>query len=387
MPFIITAAENSKKKVIKLLLEFGADPNAKDMSHHDDDEYGQQSALHHATYNDNKSLVKLLLDNGANPNIQDLEGNTPIVEPMNYDYNKSIVELLLKHGADINCKNKKGMTPIMSMLENFAGSSADKDDLEYVEWMFEQGIDLNAECINGGNLRWYAGSDNLLSKMLISKGCEKVKAPRNAYDMNEVDNLVTAICHGDVKGFESMYGKAENLDTKTLEKCAYYAALCNQVRVLKRLIDDGLDTNISDKEMNPLVVARKLGNHETYEYLSDLHADIVNKEQSDIAAVKLIYETFSSCLAAFTKNEGDVEKALSFMTDNCKSCFNIDESTAINSLEFYGYGHVREYSEITYEHDGKDQILVTRQNNCNGWAKVEFVRSQDNWLVFAVHDN
>ncbi len=383
-PFICSAAFNEQKKVVELLLEFGANPNAKDMSIEYFDDFGQRTALHYACEEGCQSIVKLLLEHDADPNIQDVKGNTPILEPMREDYNKSIIKLLLKYGADINSRNRQGKTPIMVIFENLAGNSTDEDELEYIEWILEQGVDLNAECDNGGNLRWYAGTDKLVSKKLISLGCVDVKAPGNAYESDLPVNLRTAICQGDIKGFESMYSNAVNLSAEILEDCAYYAALCNQVSVLKLLVKDGLNTNISDRERNPLVVAKSVENEEVVNYLSGLHSDSVEKDKKDIDTVKVIYKQFAECMAAFTRDEGDLIKTLSFMNDDCKEQFSNGEKIVVARLQFFGWDYTREYAEISYEHDGQNKITVLRQNLVNGCPEVTFVKSENTWLAASV---
>lgn len=54
-------------------------------------------------------VVKLLLSFGADPNAQDIHGHTPLFEVLEvHPRSLSLVPLLLKSGADITIKNKKG---------------------------------------------------------------------------------------------------------------------------------------------------------------------------------------------------------------------------------------------------------------------------------------
>lgn len=54
-------------------------------------------------------VVKLLLSYGANPNAQDIHGHTCLFEVVNvHSRSFPIISLLLKFGADITIKNKKG---------------------------------------------------------------------------------------------------------------------------------------------------------------------------------------------------------------------------------------------------------------------------------------
>jgi ankyrin repeat protein len=88
--------------VLELLLDHGADPDAKDR--------WDWSLLHYAC--DNVDLTKLLLDRGANPNVRTgWEGLTPLHFVADKG-NKAVTQLLLSRGADVNAKDVDGHTPL-----------------------------------------------------------------------------------------------------------------------------------------------------------------------------------------------------------------------------------------------------------------------------------
>jgi len=88
--------------ILRLLLDNGADPNAKDR--------WDWSLLHYTQ--GNVDLTRLLLDKGANPNaIENERGLTPLhfaAEPGR----KAMVELLISRGANVNAKDYCGRTPL-----------------------------------------------------------------------------------------------------------------------------------------------------------------------------------------------------------------------------------------------------------------------------------
>jgi cytohesin len=88
--------------ILKLLLDNGANPNAKDR-------WGW--SLLHYTYTD-VDLTRLLLDKGANPNaIENEDGLMPLHLAADKG-RKAVVELLISRGADVNAKDYSGRTPL-----------------------------------------------------------------------------------------------------------------------------------------------------------------------------------------------------------------------------------------------------------------------------------
>jgi ribonuclease-3 len=93
-------------KIIKLLLEKGANPNWPD-------EETLITVLHFSLSHDkwpDEKLVELLLDYKAKINIQDKNGNTPLHHAATSS-NPAIYDLLLKHDANQSISNKNQQTP------------------------------------------------------------------------------------------------------------------------------------------------------------------------------------------------------------------------------------------------------------------------------------
>lgn len=88
-------ADGARLECIRLLLDAGADVNARD--HHGN------TPLHEIYLTD---VEEELLKRGANVNAQNNDGDTPIVTTVDNE----AVPLFLKYGADLNLRNKKGQT-------------------------------------------------------------------------------------------------------------------------------------------------------------------------------------------------------------------------------------------------------------------------------------
>ena len=97
----------NKPEIIKLFLQYGADPNAQAML--------KDTSLHIATLKNLNNIVQLLLQHGANPNIQNAYGYTPIYWAIS-ERNKPTIELLINYDADLTVVDNKGNTPVKFAL-------------------------------------------------------------------------------------------------------------------------------------------------------------------------------------------------------------------------------------------------------------------------------
>ncbi|TGN18951.1 ankyrin repeat domain-containing protein [Leptospira idonii] len=87
---LMVASKEGHDEVVRVLLAFRANPNAKSRNGH--------TALMMAAYNRYPKVVKLLLDAGADPNIQSDAGHTALSEILLTE-KEEIVHLLEEKGA------------------------------------------------------------------------------------------------------------------------------------------------------------------------------------------------------------------------------------------------------------------------------------------------
>ena len=90
-------------EIVKLLLEAGANPN--------DSNSGSQTPLHRAAYEGNVEVIKMLLEAGANPNAN--QGRYTPLHTVAQDGNVEAVKMLLEAGANPNAPGLSG-TPLAS---------------------------------------------------------------------------------------------------------------------------------------------------------------------------------------------------------------------------------------------------------------------------------
>lgn len=104
-PAIVLAASQGSADILEALLQYGADPNAREH-----ERKWSFSALHIAARNHNTSIVKLLLKHGAYPNIQSKYNGLPLNSIAEHPTDRSsseataieIAEILLEYGADLS---------------------------------------------------------------------------------------------------------------------------------------------------------------------------------------------------------------------------------------------------------------------------------------------
>lgn len=101
-PLLINAVRQDRINIVRLLLDYGADPNSRNFFH------GSQTALHYAVINGNLDMVFLLVDQyGIDLNLKDVNGETALHKALsnysvlmnNPDTRRMIVEYLIGNGA------------------------------------------------------------------------------------------------------------------------------------------------------------------------------------------------------------------------------------------------------------------------------------------------
>lgn len=134
---LIYAAMTQNKRIAKLLLVRGANPNIYDMHHN--------TALFWAVRN--PSLTKILLNKGANPNVANDRGRTPLIWAARYNQAES-ARLLLAHGAHINHQDKDGCTAALWAAEYRAYNTLSE--------LKTQGANLNIRARSGESIQYIA---------------------------------------------------------------------------------------------------------------------------------------------------------------------------------------------------------------------------------------
>jgi ankyrin repeat protein len=133
------AAQRVQLGTALILLEYGADPNAKS-------KYGSTPLcmlLYDSQYKDKGNVINLallLLKHGAEVNSGVIDHETPLHLATRWGL-WNLVEILLEYGADANMENRNGETPLHILLESRIDDRSDVPDLTLL--LLKHGAEVN----------------------------------------------------------------------------------------------------------------------------------------------------------------------------------------------------------------------------------------------------
>ena len=107
---LLYAAENGYEAVVKLLVEKGANLEARESMY-------RRTPLLWAVENGHEAVVKLLLEKGAKLEVENIYMRTPLLYAAMYGH-EAIVKLLLEKGAKLQVEDRGGSTPLLWAMEN-----------------------------------------------------------------------------------------------------------------------------------------------------------------------------------------------------------------------------------------------------------------------------
>ncbi|MFC1636429.1 ankyrin repeat domain-containing protein, partial [Planctomycetota bacterium] len=278
------AATNGHKDAVELLLEKGADTEAKDSF--------SRTALYYASENGHIEIVKLLTAHGADVNTKDLNGQTPLDIAFSRGY-KDIAALLLSNGA-------KSSIHIAAWI----------GDLATIKTFLEEGIDVNKKDARNMNALHYAAREGHkeMVELLLANGAEinaGASYNRTAAQLAMENN------HSDI---------VELLISKGADVSPLHLAIHMKDEAKARsLIEGGADVNKKTQYgTSPLLIAVGAGLNNIVELLIDKGADVNAKDNwnwtplhsaaysnKDIAELKGMVELLIARGADVNAKDGD----------------------------------------------------------------------------------
>lgn len=160
--------------------------------------------LRYAVKEGNSNIVKLFLEHGANPNAKDKSKETILLTALSclkdaqndYNYNKykKIIGLLLNNGADINAASSVGHTPLGCVIICL---NRLEDQLSFIKLFLQIGADPNAE--TGKGTAAFAAIDNARDARRIIDLLLDYGADLTALNSIGQTLLIRAAFRGDVR--------------------------------------------------------------------------------------------------------------------------------------------------------------------------------------------
>ncbi|MFH1718217.1 MAG: ankyrin repeat domain-containing protein [Planctomycetota bacterium] len=206
-PALYAAIRGGHRDIVELLIQHGADVNAKNNTWR-----RVYTPLQRAAITGRTEAVKLLLEAGANISVKDDRGQTLlhlILDMRNSDYNqyrlsKDTVELLLAKGEDVNLKDNDGRTPLHL--------AAESDDRDIVGFLLDKGAKIDEKDDESGFTALHHaarfGNKNV-AELLITNG-----ADINTKDKQGHTPLYIAVNH-DYKVAELLIDKGADSGIRT----------------------------------------------------------------------------------------------------------------------------------------------------------------------------
>ena len=294
---LLWAAWNGQKAVVKVLLEKGADLEAKDDT--------GQTPLSMASEKGHKDVVQLLLATGqVDVDSKDKNGQTPLSMAAESGY-ESVVQLLLESGqVDVDSKDKNGQTPLwMAARNGYEGVvqlllergqvNVEAEDSEYsrtplwmaaynghedvVQLLLERG-QVNVEAKDSEYSRtplWvaaYNGHESVV-QLLLATGQVNV----DSKDKNSMTPLLIAAANKRESVVRLLLEKGADIEAKEKRGVTplWTAAFKRRESVVRLLLEKGADVKVADFDgWTPLHIASENGHLEIIQLLLDRGADV-----------------------------------------------------------------------------------------------------------------
>ena len=259
---------NGRPQQAQILLEWGADPN----------EISQEwSPLTRANENKCSDAIRMLLKYGADPNLIDKRNQSPLANFCIREQDPELISEYIAYGADPNMKDGNGWTPLQVAI--------DRNRVNLVEALLQNGADPN---LKGEKLPiWEALRHPECMKLLLKHGADTnlaVGSLELAVARHHVGTATALLDHG-VSPNEKMSDRFTPLSSAVRE---------NHSQLVGLLLSRGADPNMKGEDW-PLVMALK--KPPILKQLHDAGADWKNcPEIVELAAVHNAIEGFKYLL-------------------------------------------------------------------------------------------
>lgn len=241
---LILAARKGHVEIVKLLLDHGANPNARFRC--------AGPALVSAASDGKAQVVRFLLERGVNVNARDCEQETALMSAARRGHG-AVVELLLKKGANLNAVNAGGQNALM------LAASTGREDV--VRALLKRGADPRSRDKSGKTAIDYASKHRQTRVLdLLEK---KVRRKTTKADQSKLSKeLLLAVEDQDPVKVKQLLARGANCNTvdKNGVSVLKLAACGQSASIVSQLLKAGARVDSRDKDRGtPLMAAAFYG--------------------------------------------------------------------------------------------------------------------------------
>jgi ankyrin repeat protein len=245
--------------------------------------------LHYAAIYGSADAVRILLEAGADPNARNQQEATPLIYAA---WNLAKTRLLVEKGAQVNVAAKNGTTPLMVAASALG-------NIDSVRYLLEHGADAKATDALGSDALIRAGwmSDPQAVGLVLAKGASPRNADRAGFtalqmapsfaDCERINLLLKA--GADVNSFNKFAGQVKNGPIALVHLTPLMlAAPYGDAETIGTLLKAGARVNDVDiRKMNPLMlaIATDQAKPATVRQLLAAGADVNAKDQNGESAL------------------------------------------------------------------------------------------------------
>lgn len=236
---LMHAAAFGSVEAVRILLDAGAEPNAKDA-------FGATALLWAAG---DPEKARILVEHGADVNAQTTRGRTPLIFAAAHAGNLETVRLLLAKGADVKASDSEGSTALLA--------AAQADDMDSVKLLLGHGADArNSDLAGFTAIHHAAGNGNVeMMRLLLSRGADVNAANTFGGEvkfgpiaLRKLTPLMQATPHGSPEVIGTLLKAGANVnaqDSRGMTPLMFaVASETRDVRVVKQLLAAGAEVNI-----------------------------------------------------------------------------------------------------------------------------------------------
>lgn len=243
--------------------------------------------------------VRLLLESGADVNARDTNGDTPLIAAAFMGFNET-VRLLLDKGADVNAQNNLGSTALME--------AATMNKPEAVELLLSSGAETTAKNMAGLSALDLALKEKHLEMGNLLKFGAITKSARRFSSTALDAGLLQASAEGDVSKTRELLTNGANVNAtnKFGWTALMHAAFRGDNAVLALLLANRADLNRADSQYGrtALILATMEGHADIVEALLKGGANPNAEDKTGSTAMSVVQQLGNSQIGRLLKQAG-----------------------------------------------------------------------------------